>query len=195
MKYYTNTSLVALQNLERIAGKTFMIGGIITNVRKGISKRGSEYAFITFEDYRDTFELGLFDTDYHKFKHLLEKDLMLHFTGRVEVRKRKNADGDEFINYRVSIDRIMMMSEVMSNLSNGVELRMQLADLDDHVIDDLREILIAHSGQKPIKLIFLDAYEKNNLALELNSYVYKVELTHDLLEKFKLIKPLDVRLN
>jgi DNA polymerase-3 subunit alpha len=195
LKNYTNAGLGIFQDLEQISGKKFMVAAIVTEVRSGVSKRGDQFGFVNFEDYRDTYELGLFGEDYHKFKHLLQKDMMLHLTGIVKTTRRKMTDGTEKVYHRVNLQRVMLLSEVLEQMAGGVEFRVRLQDLDMNLIDQLEDLLSTHGGNKTIKMVITDSHEEKPLSLEMSTYQYKVELSHDLIERLKLITPYDIKLN
>ena len=195
LKNYTNAGLEIFQDLEQVSGKKFMVAVIVSDIRSGVSKRGDEFGFISFEDYKDTYELGLFGEDYHKFKHLLQKDMMLHLTGVVKTTRRKMSDDSEKVYHRVNLHRVMLLSEVLEQMAGGVELRLRLEDLTVDTINELEDILTNHGGNKTIKLTITDSHEDRPLSLEMNTYHYKVALTHDLIERLRTVTPYDIKLN
>ncbi len=194
LENFTNATLGVLNDLAAINGKKFNVAAIVTDVREGISKRGDPYGFISLEDYKDTFELGLFGEDYQKFRHLLQKDMMLLLSGTVQTGwKSKNENSTE--NLRIKLLNVNLLSEVLEAKSNGVELVFKLQDLNAELIDMLEDALKLYKGSKSLKVTITDSYDEKPLSLEMKTFEYKIDLTHDLIEKLRNITPLDIRLN
>jgi hypothetical protein len=120
---------------------------------------------------------------------------MLHLTGVVKTTRRKTADDTEKVYHRVNLHRVMLLSEVLEQMAGGVEFRLRLEDLTVNVINELEDILTNHGGSKTIKLVITDSHEERPLSLEMNTYHYKVGLTHDLIDRLRTITPFDIKLN
>ena len=195
LDHFTNTNLSVFSDLGALSGKKFVVAAIVTGVREGISRKGDQYAFISFEDYKDTYELGLFGEDFLKFRHLLQKDMMLLLTGIVKTNRNRDKDGNEKVYHRVNLSKVALLSEALEQLSSGMEIVIKLTDLNSMLIEVLEETLGNHKGGKPLTLIITDSYNDKQISLDMKTFEYKVELTHDLIDKLRTITPLDLRLN
>lgn len=68
-------------------GKTKTVGGIITGLRKMITKKtGQMMAFLVLEDPTGTVEVSLFPKVFAQFGNQIEKDELITATGRLEFR-------------------------------------------------------------------------------------------------------------
>jgi DNA polymerase III alpha subunit len=68
-------------------GKTKTVGGIITGLRKMITKKtGQMMAFLVLEDPTGTIEVSLFPKVFAQFGNQIEKDELITATGRLEFR-------------------------------------------------------------------------------------------------------------
>src|SRR5690606_5492403 len=61
LKYFCNTTLTQLKNLENYIGKQVTVGGIITNVEHKVSKDNKGWASFTLEGYDDSYEFRIFE--------------------------------------------------------------------------------------------------------------------------------------
>ena len=60
--------------------------GVVTGVKKKITKNGQTMAFVTFEDLTGDFEVLLFPKTYEKFRALAENDRFAVIAGRISLR-------------------------------------------------------------------------------------------------------------
>ncbi len=70
LTYGCNTRMVDLKNREALLNQEITFGGIVTDYRTGIGKRGSQYGFLKIEDYTGSDDVPLFGqafVDYGKF--------------------------------------------------------------------------------------------------------------------------------
>src|SRR5690554_1126272 len=68
LKYFCNTKLTNLNNLESFVGKQITVGGIITNIEHRVTKNGKGWGVITLEDYDGSYEFRFFNDDYLKYR-------------------------------------------------------------------------------------------------------------------------------
>jgi len=66
---------------------TVTIGGIITNVKKKITKNNSMMAFVSLEDMFGTFDLLIFPKTYEQFIGLLKEETLVVVKGRLSLRE------------------------------------------------------------------------------------------------------------
>ena len=65
--------------------------GIISSIKRKITKTSQTMAFVTFEDLSGEFEVLVFPKTYEKYKDLLKEDNILVVSGRVSTRDDQNA--------------------------------------------------------------------------------------------------------
>jgi len=89
---------------EDLVGNTHTIGGIITTMKKIITKsKNNEMAFIKVEDTTGSIECVVFPSLYSKYVHLLHADSMIRVSGRLDKKD----------------DRITILADDLSNLTNN----------------------------------------------------------------------------
>jgi DNA polymerase-3 subunit alpha len=70
-------------------GKVATVGGIITTVRKIMTKNNTPMAFVGIEDRSGISELIVFPKSYEKYANLLEPDKVLVVNGKISARDRE----------------------------------------------------------------------------------------------------------
>ncbi|HTO34959.1 MAG TPA: DNA polymerase III subunit alpha, partial [Flavobacterium sp.] len=78
LKYFCNTQLGQLKNLESLIGKSVSVGGIITSVEHRISsKDGKGWAKFTLEGYEESYEFKIFEgkeATYSRYRPFLNQN-------------------------------------------------------------------------------------------------------------------------
>ncbi|MFT3740906.1 MAG: DNA polymerase III subunit alpha [Breznakibacter sp.] len=177
LTYFCNTKLKEFEDLFAINKKEIVVGGMITNVRKGVSKKGSPYAIITLEDYSGPYEIPLFGADYPKFSPFTEKDIFVMIRGNV-IPKRFNQEEREF-----KISHIDLLSEVRAKKVDSITLSIPLAALTQTLVTELADMTSDVNGEVILKFNIYDPV--NNNQIRLFSRNKRVNLTNDLLKYFE----------
>ncbi len=96
-------------------GKLVRIGGIITTVRKIITKKGATMAFVGIEDKTGLTELIVFPKAYEKSPEVYEPDNVIMATGKVSARDREGrltaepkimVDSAKIVNYDAATSHV-----------------------------------------------------------------------------------------
>jgi len=66
-------------------GEIVMLGGIITDIKKKVTRNGQTMAFVTIEDFYGSLEIIVFPKDYEMNKALLEIDNRIFVRGRASI--------------------------------------------------------------------------------------------------------------
>jgi len=69
-----------------IAGETVTVGGIISNVKKIITKKGQPMMFVKLQDLTDKIEVVVFPRTLENCSELLQENKIVSITGRADYR-------------------------------------------------------------------------------------------------------------
>ncbi|MFA6458285.1 MAG: DNA polymerase III subunit alpha [Patescibacteria group bacterium] len=151
---------------KKNVGKTFTVGGIITNFRKILTKKsGQMMAFVTLEDPTGIIEVSLFPKVFAQFGEQIEKDELVTATGRLEFRNdvfqisaneikkidlerlRKNAEENGFIDDSNG-KSAPKISEPLPEVKLATPLQISLpADADPAILPQLKQLLVAAKSE------------------------------------------------
>ena len=70
-----------------------MFGGLVTGVRRILTKTKSQMAVLTLEDLHGTIEAVVFPRVYEKAAEVLREDAILVIEGKLDTRSRPRAGG------------------------------------------------------------------------------------------------------
>lgn len=168
-----------LSELEEMKDKEVSFGGIVTDVKEKMSKKGNKYLVFTLEDLNNSREISLFGEQYNQFRQFVELDDTLWIKAKYQPRY---SDPSE---YELRILDIQPMSDAFfNNKIKHLCLEFSADELDDAVIDSVYELLQTYKGDKALKFRIKDP--KFNAEIPLVSTNLRVlpanELIHALTE-------------
>ena len=139
-----NTDLYTINNdLESYDGKEIIFPGIVKSFREGLSQKNNKpFGNAVLEDYTDTYQLGLWRNDYVNFKNYFTPGVSLLIKAMVE--RWESRDGRKGISLRIKA--IHLLSEVRDELIRSVNLKVNLVNISDELIDGIKRFV-----KKPVK--------------------------------------------
>ena len=172
MKYFCNSKLESLKNLESYIGKTLTFAGIVTNVQYRTAKNGKDWAMFTLEGYDESHEFRIFDEEYLKFRHFLVNNQFVYF--KVTVKEGwVNRETGKKSDPRIQFVDVKQLQDVMSNFAKKLSIQMDIDDLQPNSIQQLNSIFQSNKGENTVTFEIVE-YDKSK---KLPEVVVKVEET------------------
>ncbi len=163
-------------------GKLVRVGGLITTVRKILTKKGDSMAFVGLEDKTGLTELIVFPKAYEKSPEVYEVDNIIMVTGKVSAKDREGrltgdpklmVDSAKIINYEAATSHVSShpaasraeptkppaptRAAVTSLPDTGDHVLLQLSDLSDqNLLRAIKEVLSANVGPSEIYILVGD---------------------------------------
>ncbi|MEZ4970767.1 MAG: DNA polymerase III subunit alpha [Flavobacteriaceae bacterium] len=184
IKAFCNAGLSNLNDLEAIVNREVSFAGVITDVQHRVSKNGKGWAMFTMEDYTDTFEFRIFGEEYLKYRHFL----MINSFAYVKVFVREgwmNRDTGLKGDPRMQFNMIMMLQDVMETFAKKLTIKLDISQLREESILDLKDTLVSHKGDHPLSFVVYEMEEqiKVNMACRKQKIQISSELLLQLNEK------------
>jgi DNA polymerase-3 subunit alpha len=170
---FTTTTLAELQNLREYLDREVIVAGMVTDTKNGTGKNGKPYGSFILQDYTDSFRFILFDKDYIDNSKFLTTGYYLLIQGRVQKRRYRD-DQLEF-----SIRKINLLSSVKDELIKSVTLKINIENLNEEMINELKDLIKENKGETELKFLFLD--KENKISLPMFSRTTRVRLNNDLI--------------
>ncbi|MBR3455213.1 MAG: DNA polymerase III subunit alpha [Bacteroidaceae bacterium] len=146
LNYVCNTQLSELQkeNYPELAKRTELkIGGIVTDIRMGTTKKGNPYGIVKLENYKGTGEIALFGQDWLTFRNSFMVGTSLFI--RAKVAQSKYGDRQE-----LQVKTVQLLSDVKDSLVEKVRFDISLGDLTPTVVEELSDIVINNPGDTEV---------------------------------------------
>lgn len=181
MKFFTNTGIGELKDLEKLRGREIKMGGVVSSVQHRMTKTGKPFATMVLEDYNDSHQFFLFSDTYLKFKTFLETGWFLYMTGN--IGNRWHSEELEF-----KINNIEYLGDIREKFTKGLELRIHLADVSEILVNELEGIVSKYPGNGAFRLKVGGKFEERNINLEMISRKNSVSPTNDLIKEIEAME-------
>lgn len=189
IEHLCNTTVKQLKDTALLQRKTVItFGGVVTNVAHKTSKNGKPFGILTIEDYEDSHEMFLFSDKYMKFKQYLEVGWFLFIRGVMKPRWNKETE------LEFSIEEIDHLSNVREKMVKGIELKVNLGDINDTIITEITQMVQQYPGKCLLKFNILSDHEGKPINLELMSRKVKIDPVDDFLKRLAKLEEISYTL-
>ncbi len=158
MKYFCNSKLENLKNLESYIGKTLTFAGIVSNVQYRTAKNGKDWAMFTLEGYDESHEFRIFDEEYLKYRHFLVNNQFIYF--KVTVKDGwVNRETGKKSEPRIQFTDVKQLQDVMAQFAKKLSIQMDIDDLKQNSIQLLNAIFQSNKGDNTVTFEIVE-YDK-----------------------------------
>ncbi len=175
---FCNAEVASFNKLEDYVNRELCVAGVITDVQHKVSKNGKGWATFCMEDYSDSFEFKIFGEEYLKYRHFLMINSFVFLRVFVKegwVSRETGKKGEA----RMQYNTFLQLQEVMESFAKKLTIKLDIDDLKEQGIRDLKDTLVSHKGSNPLHFV---VYEMNEeIKVTLSSRKQKVHITSDLL--------------
>ncbi len=154
-----NFTTCTIGDLERFKGQKINLGGLVSAVRHGISKKGTGWGRFTIMDYSDVLEIMLFNEDYLKFKDFLRQGEVVFIKGQYKQRWGR----DEF---SLVVNEVRQMATIGEELTNSVTIKIPIDLITEDIIFNVQQLCQTHQGNHSLKFLLIDRMNKQKLSLK-----------------------------
>ncbi|WP_074407189.1 MULTISPECIES: DNA polymerase III subunit alpha [Aquimarina] len=178
MKYFCNGTLLNFADLESNINREISFGGVISNVEHRTSKNGKGWATFVIEDYNTAHEFRIFGEEYLKHRPFLVKSTFVYAKAFIKegwVNRDTGKKGDP----RIQFNSFQLLHDVMETYARKLTIQMDINELSDSRIDNLKELLTEHSGNHTLNFVIYEMAEQ--LKLHMPSRKQKVNISQELL--------------
>jgi len=152
-----NTSSEQLK--EKAEKADVVIGGVISRVRKLMTKKNDPMAFVTIEDLTGPIDVVVFPSTYKECLNLLVEDNVVIIKGKANHRERVKSDNDEGSNdVGVICESITSIASAQNGNGNGngngaqKSVNIKIEGLTRDQLMHLRDLLGSNQGESPVYL-------------------------------------------
>ena len=178
IKAFANANVSFFHQLEDQINRELSFAGVITDVQHRVSRNGKGWALFTMEDYTDSFEFRIFGEEYLKFRHFL----MINSFVFIKVFIREgwvNRDTGKKGEPRLQFNQFLLLQDVMENYARKLTIKLDIDQLQEERIRELKDTLRSHKGQQPLHFTVYELQEE--IKVTLSSRKQKVQISSELL--------------
>ena len=183
-----NTTMSELDNKEALAGREITMGGIVTGLRRGISKNGNPYGIAKIEDYSGSYEIPFWGNDWVTYQGYLGEGTFLFIKARCQPRQWKK---DEL---ELKITSIELLPDVKDELVEKITISIPLSALDSTLIMELSALIKSKPGITELYFKIIDE-TMNHQYLSFLARPIKLSVGKDLINYLNSRSELDYIIN
>ncbi|MGM0376494.1 MAG: OB-fold nucleic acid binding domain-containing protein, partial [Bacteroidota bacterium] len=182
LKHYCNMSLSDLDDLQTMNGRTFVVGGMVTGIRRGVTRQKEKpFAILTLEDYTGSHDFAFFGrdyTDYSRFHNVPDDgSIFLLIKGKVQPKTYKPGE------FETKITSISFLSEVLDNHVHNLLLNIPVDKITDELVDELGQIMLSNKGNVSLRCQVFDPADEH-YRVQLLSRSARVDLSQSEVQQF-----------
>ncbi len=188
---FCNASLSQLSvDMLQFKDKDVNVAGMVTAIRRGITRTGNPFAIVNIEDFTDSFELPFFGKDFVEFNNYFVEGLSVFINGRVQQRTWPK--GSEEIEYKIK--SIGLLSDVLEQKVKQITLTIPVMSLTQELVNEMENCL-THEDNKGNLLVNFVIVDEGKMKLKMFSRTCKVKLSSELIEYFKNNSEIEFKIN
>ena len=187
LEHVCNTHMAELEDKTALVGREITMGGIVTAVRRGISKNGNPYGIAKIEDYSGSAELPFFGNDWVTYQGYLGERTFLFIKARCQPKQWRQ---DEL---ELKITSMELLPDVKEKLIEKITILIPLSVLNKALITELAELTKERPGST--ELYFKVRDEDSKMTVDLISRPVKLSVGRELITYLKERPDLEFRIN
>ncbi|GHV16552.1 DNA-directed DNA polymerase [Bacteroidia bacterium] len=174
LNYACNVGMSEIEDKDALKNKEISLGGLVSNVREGITKNGKPFMIIRIEDFTGSGEIPLFGDDYINFGKYGRPGLYVFIKGRVQGRR---FDANQI---ELKIQSIQLLPDIKDNLIEKLTITLPLHDMNTQMIEELSTLTKNNPGNSLLYFEVVDG--EKNMKVELFSRNFKISVKQELID-------------
>ena len=184
-----NTKCNDLADVEKLADREDVIlGGIVTAVRSGFTKKNIQYGIVTLEDFDGSGELAIFD-NWGSHAGMFPVGALVYVTGKVKPRFQYNENGPK----ELKVSNVEYLQRIKERAIDRITIQMTADLLNDQIVDDLSEIINEYPGSTKLFFQLRDLTGRHHVLLRSRSKT--VDIRQPLIDYIEQTEALDYQIN
>ena len=173
LQHVCNVKMIDLNDLTPLQNQDLVMGGIVTGVREGQTKKGNPFGIAKVEDYSGSAEFAFFGSDWVEKKSFFNIGMFLYMKGKCQPKQWRQ---DE---YEVKINNIELLPEIKDKIIEKLTITVPLSVVDDEMIEEFSALVKAHPGNA--ELCFNIQDEEGKMYVNLMSHSLKIALHKEIM--------------
>jgi DNA polymerase-3 subunit alpha len=172
MKYYCNSKLELLKDLNSQINKNLTFGGIVSNVKHLVNKSGKGFGSFVLEGYDESHEFRIYGEEYMKYRHYLTPNSFTFIKLTVkegwpdkETGKRRDPI-IQFIDFKI-------LQDILELFTKKLVIHININDLQSEFIHQLSTVFQQNKGDKSVVFEVLEL-EKIKKQIEITPQILPV---------------------
>jgi len=177
--------LTALSDLSGLRNCEIVIGGMITQVKGGMTKNNHPFGTFVLEDFSGQLKISLFGKDYIAFRNYLIPNNCILIKGKVVPRIYNPLENE------IKINEILMLNEASEKMIKSISIKIPLQIIDESFIGTF----LSCADKGSIALGFSIYDEVENVSVKMFSRSQRVKITPALIDFLRKYEDVELKIN
>ncbi|MBP3552455.1 MAG: DNA polymerase III subunit alpha [Bacteroidaceae bacterium] len=187
LEHVCTTHLNAFEDLTPLANRDITVGGIVTGLREGYTKKGNPFGIAKIEDYSGAAELPLFGQDWIDWGRYMQQGCFLFIHAKVQPKQWKQEE------FEVKINKIELLPDVKDKLIEKITISTNLDALDNAMLDEMIPFFTQNPGNVELRIQVRDI--ETQMHTNLISKTLKISVGKELIRYLKDNPALEFSIN
>lgn len=175
---YSDTTITDILNDEKksyIDNKIVTIGGIVSKVKKNITKNNEEMVFLEIEDQYSAIDVVVFPRVYNKYKNILVKESPLLLRGTIQTGDIEDVKLILTEANKLDSNLVISNQKEYNNYEKSVDksktLYLQMDSKDKFIYESIKKFLMMNKGDSEVIIYFKDlkkSFKLKNIKVDIN---------------------------
>ena len=179
LEHVCNTHMNELDDKASLAGREITMGGIVSGVRRGVSKNGNPYGIAKIEDYSGSAEIPFWGNDWVTYQGYLNEGTFLFIKARCQPKKWRQ---DEL---ELKITSMDLLPDVKEQLVQKLTILIPLSVLNSELVTELATLTKDHPGHTELYFRVTDDTDANHLSVDFISRPVQLSVGRELIAFLK----------
>jgi len=175
------------EQITALANRDITLGGIVTGLREGYTKKGNPFGIARIEDYSGATELPLFGQDWIDWGRYMRQGCFLFIHAKVQSKQWKQEE------LEVKINKIELLPDVKDKLIERITISVQLDAINDTMLAELSTLIKDNPGNAELQFHIKD--QENLMQVNMQSKNVKVQVGKRLINYLKSNAALEFSIN
>jgi DNA polymerase-3 subunit alpha len=197
-KLFSNCKISELKgDLKPLQNKDLKFIAMITSAEHLVSKKGTNYGRVTFQDYEESIEFTLFTQDYVNFRNdmipysfvFVEAKVEKRFVRRDDLQKAEAEGRTIEDTFELKIKKISLLENLMDQRTKTLHLTVNTEDVTTAFTDTVKTLASLNRGTSELELQIVD--ETYQCVLNMPSRTLRVQpkpFLDGLFEKYPAVR-------
>ena len=149
MKYYCNSKLESLKDLNNQINKNLSFGGIVSNVKHLVNKSGKGWGSFVLEGYDESHEFRIFGEEYMKFRHYLTPNSFT-FVKLIVKEGWPDKETGKKGEPRIQFVEFKILQDILGLFAKKLVVHINITDLQSEFIHQLSSVFQQNKGDKSV---------------------------------------------
>ena len=187
LEHVCNTHMDELEDKEALQNREITMGGIVTAVRRGMTKNGNPYGIVKIEDYSGAAEIPFFGNDWVTFQGYMNEGTFLFMKARCQAKQWKQ---DEL---ELKITSIELLPDIKEKLIERLTIKLPLSALNQTLVLELMELFKENAGNAELCFKVID--NEDRMSLDFIASPMKVSVGREIIAYLEGHSELEFQIN